>query len=54
MCKYHIYKSSYNSSFFLPAVEEDEDEFPAPTRHDGEYNHNNNGSKEKCESNLVT
>uniref|UniRef100_A0A4W6G9N1 Ceramide transporter 1a n=1 Tax=Lates calcarifer TaxID=8187 RepID=A0A4W6G9N1_LATCA len=30
-------------------VEEDEDDFPATTRSDGEYNHNNNGSKEKCE-----
>ncbi|XP_068995269.1 ceramide transfer protein-like isoform X3 [Embiotoca jacksoni] len=28
-------------------VEEDEDEFPTTTRPDGEYNHNNNGSKEK-------
>uniref|UniRef100_A0A4W6G8P6 Ceramide transporter 1a n=1 Tax=Lates calcarifer TaxID=8187 RepID=A0A4W6G8P6_LATCA len=28
-------------------VEEDEDDFPATTRSDGEYNHNNNGSKEK-------
>uniref|UniRef100_A0A8C6P623 Ceramide transfer protein n=1 Tax=Nothobranchius furzeri TaxID=105023 RepID=A0A8C6P623_NOTFU len=28
-------------------VEEDEDEFPATTRPDGEHNHNNNGSKEK-------
>ncbi|XP_041643536.1 ceramide transfer protein-like isoform X1 [Cheilinus undulatus] len=28
-------------------VEEDEDDFPATTRPDGEYNHNNNGSKEK-------
>uniref|UniRef100_A0A1A7XP27 Collagen, type IV, alpha 3 (Goodpasture antigen) binding protein a n=1 Tax=Iconisemion striatum TaxID=60296 RepID=A0A1A7XP27_9TELE len=27
--------------------EEDEDEFPATTRPDGEHNHNNNGSKEK-------
>ncbi|XP_056231644.1 ceramide transfer protein-like isoform X4 [Seriola aureovittata] len=28
-------------------VEEDEDDFPTTTRPDGEYNHNNNGSKEK-------
>ncbi|KAM8866333.1 ceramide transfer protein-like isoform X3 [Synchiropus splendidus] len=28
-------------------VEEDEDEFPSTSRTDGEYNHNNNGSKEK-------
>ncbi|XP_065821729.1 ceramide transfer protein isoform X4 [Labrus bergylta] len=28
-------------------VEEDEDDFPNTTRPDGEYNHNNNGSKEK-------
>ncbi|KAM8760855.1 ceramide transfer protein-like isoform 3-T3 [Acanthopagrus schlegelii] len=28
-------------------VEEDEDEFPTTTKPDGEYNHNNNGSKEK-------
>ncbi|XP_069565497.1 ceramide transfer protein-like isoform X4 [Brachyistius frenatus] len=28
-------------------VEEDEDEFPTTTRPNGEYNHNNNGSKEK-------
>ncbi|XP_036954056.1 ceramide transfer protein-like isoform X3 [Acanthopagrus latus] len=28
-------------------VEEDEDDFPATTKPDGEYNHNNNGSKEK-------
>ncbi|GAA6222167.1 collagen type IV alpha-3-binding protein isoform X5 [Lates japonicus] len=28
-------------------VEEDEDDFPATTRSDSEYNHNNNGSKEK-------
>uniref|UniRef100_A0A3Q3XK42 Ceramide transfer protein n=1 Tax=Mola mola TaxID=94237 RepID=A0A3Q3XK42_MOLML len=28
-------------------VEEDEDEFPSTTKADGEYNHNNNGSKEK-------
>uniref|UniRef100_A0A3Q1ANK6 Ceramide transfer protein n=1 Tax=Amphiprion ocellaris TaxID=80972 RepID=A0A3Q1ANK6_AMPOC len=30
-------------------VEEDEDDFPTTARPDGEYNHNNNGSKEKCE-----
>ncbi|XP_076586235.1 ceramide transfer protein-like isoform X1 [Chaetodon auriga] len=28
-------------------VEEDEEDFPTTTRPDGEYNHNNNGSKEK-------
>ncbi|XP_030272459.1 collagen type IV alpha-3-binding protein isoform X4 [Sparus aurata] len=28
-------------------VEEDEDDFPTTTKPDGEYNHNNNGSKEK-------
>uniref|UniRef100_A0A8C5I9P1 Ceramide transfer protein n=1 Tax=Gouania willdenowi TaxID=441366 RepID=A0A8C5I9P1_GOUWI len=28
-------------------VEEDEDDFPSSTRPNGEYNHNNNGSKEK-------
>ncbi|XP_078106678.1 ceramide transfer protein-like isoform X2 [Sander vitreus] len=28
-------------------LEEDEDEFPTTTRPNGEYNHNNNGSKEK-------
>uniref|UniRef100_A0AAQ6A752 Ceramide transfer protein n=1 Tax=Amphiprion ocellaris TaxID=80972 RepID=A0AAQ6A752_AMPOC len=28
-------------------VEEDEDDFPTTARPDGEYNHNNNGSKEK-------
>uniref|UniRef100_A0A672GSI2 Ceramide transfer protein n=1 Tax=Salarias fasciatus TaxID=181472 RepID=A0A672GSI2_SALFA len=28
-------------------VEEDEDDFPSSTRPDGEFNHNNNGSKEK-------
>ncbi|XP_019956495.1 ceramide transfer protein isoform X2 [Paralichthys olivaceus] len=28
-------------------VEDDEDDFPTTTRPDGEYNHNNNGSKEK-------
>ncbi|KAG7489759.1 collagen type IV alpha-3-binding protein isoform X3 [Solea senegalensis] len=28
-------------------VEDDEDEFPTTTKTDGEYNHNNNGSKEK-------
>lgn len=33
---------------FLPVVEEDEDDFLTTTRPDGEYNHNNNGSKEKC------
>lgn len=31
-------------------MEEDEDEFLTATRADGEHNHNNNGSKEKCES----
>lgn len=34
--------------FFSPVVEDDEDDFPN-TRTDGEFLHNNNGSKEKCE-----
>ena len=38
-----------NAVVFFPVVEEDEDDFPATTKPDGEYNHNNNGSKEKCE-----
>lgn len=33
--------------FHRDRVEEDEDDFPTTTRPDGEYNHNNNGSKEK-------
>ncbi|XP_040012306.1 ceramide transfer protein-like isoform X3 [Xiphias gladius] len=35
-------------------VEEDEDDFPTTTRPDGEYNHNNNGSKEKLFSPAIT
>lgn len=34
--------------FYL--VEDDDDDFPTSARPDSEYNHNNNGSKEKCES----
>ncbi|XP_058492269.1 ceramide transfer protein-like isoform X2 [Solea solea] len=33
--------------FHRDRVEDDEDEFPTTTKTDGEYNHNNNGSKEK-------
>ncbi|XP_034450592.1 ceramide transfer protein-like isoform X3 [Hippoglossus hippoglossus] len=33
--------------FHRDRVEDDDDEFPTTTRPDGEYNHNNNGSKEK-------
>uniref|UniRef100_A0A672HNE1 Ceramide transporter 1 n=1 Tax=Salarias fasciatus TaxID=181472 RepID=A0A672HNE1_SALFA len=32
-------------------VEEDEDDFPSSTRPDGEFNHNNNGSKENSQRN---
>ncbi|XP_062238109.1 ceramide transfer protein-like isoform X2 [Platichthys flesus] len=33
--------------FHRDRVEDDDDDFPTTTRPDGEYNHNNNGSKEK-------
>lgn len=41
--------------FLISVVEDDEDDFPT-TRSDGEFLHNNNGSKEKreCEHNLIS
>lgn len=43
-----VFLPSLKLDFFFSVVEDDEDDFPN-TRTDGEFLHNNNGSKEKCE-----